>query len=147
MAKTVCMILSAFDRERLAAIAADRNRLRKHAERARVVLPSASGNPVQRVATQLGLSRPMVWRWQQRSAEEGVDSLLHDKTRQPGKLPIPAETVARVVAVTCTAPPHAATRRTYAPGSAATRHPRRGGSPAHPRSRVSPRAGRDEAYS
>ncbi len=43
----------------------------------------------------------MVWRWQQRFAEVGVDGLLRDKTRKPGKRPVPAETVARVVALTC----------------------------------------------
>jgi hypothetical protein len=47
----------------------------------------------------------MVWRWQQRFAEEGVDGLLRDKTRKPGKPPIPAETVAHVVALTCGKPP------------------------------------------
>jgi transposase len=36
---------------------------------------------VQQIAAQLGVSRPMVWRWQQRFAEEGVDGLLRDKTR------------------------------------------------------------------
>ena len=112
MAQTVCVVVSASDRERLGVIAADRNRPWKHVERARVVLGSTSGDPVQRVATQLGLSRPMVWRWQQRFAEEGVDGLLRDKTRPPGKPPIPAETVARVVAMTCAAPPHAVTHWT-----------------------------------
>src|SRR5438067_3968342 len=47
----------------------------------------------------------MVWRWQQRFAEEGPEGLLHDKTRPPGKLPIAAETVARIVALTCGDPP------------------------------------------
>ena len=47
------------------------------------------------------VSRPMVWRWQQRFAEEGPDGLLHDKTRKPGKPPVPAGTVARVVALAC----------------------------------------------
>src|SRR5580692_13200683 len=108
MAQTVCVIVSASDRARLEAIASDRNRPQKHAERARVVLASTAGDPVQRVATQLGLSRPMVWRWQQRFAEAGVDGLLRDKTRQPGKPPIPAETVAHVVALTCADPPHQA---------------------------------------
>jgi transposase len=60
---------------------------------------------VQQIAIQLGVSRPMVWRWQQRFAEEGVDGLLRDKTHRPGKPPIPAETVERVVALTCGAPP------------------------------------------
>jgi transposase len=105
MAQTVCIIVSPSDRERLLAIAADRNRQRKHLERAQVVLTSADRRPVQQIATQLGVSRPMVWRWQQRFAEAGVDSLLRDKTRKPGKPPIPAETVARVVALTCGEPP------------------------------------------
>ena len=43
-------------------------------------------------------------RWQQRFAEAGVDGLLRDKTRKPGKAPIPAETTARVVGLTCTQP-------------------------------------------
>src|SRR5690349_5303405 len=54
----------------------------------------------------------MVWRWQQPFAEEGVDGLLRDKTRRPGKPPIVAETVARVVALTCSDPPHEATHWT-----------------------------------
>ena len=71
-----------------------------------------TGDPVQRVAAQLGVSRPMIWRWQQRFAEAGVDGLLRDKTRKPGKPPIAAETVARVVALTCADPPHQATHWT-----------------------------------
>jgi hypothetical protein len=54
---------------------------------------------VQRIAAGLDVSRPMIWRWQQRFAEAGVD-----KTRKPGEPPIPAEEVARVVAMTCGAP-------------------------------------------
>jgi transposase len=106
------VILSASDSERLAVIALDRNRQRKHVERARVVLAAAVGGPVQRVAARLGVSRPMVWRWQQRFAEEGVDGLLRDKTREPGKAPLAAETVARVVALTCGEPPSEATHWT-----------------------------------
>jgi len=37
MAQQVCVVLSAAEREQLAAIAADRNRPRKHVERARIV--------------------------------------------------------------------------------------------------------------
>jgi transposase len=104
MAQTVCVIVSASDRKRLEAIASDRNRPRKHVERARVVLGSTTGGPVQRIAAGLEVSRPMIWRWQQRFAEAGVDGLLRDKTRKPGKPPISAEAVARVVAMTCGAP-------------------------------------------
>jgi hypothetical protein len=42
MAQQVCVALSIAEREQLAAIAADRNRPRKHVERARIVLASAS---------------------------------------------------------------------------------------------------------
>src|SRR5262249_37403695 len=48
----------------------------------------------------------------QRYAEAGVEGLLRDKTRKPGKAPIAAEITARVVALTCTAPPHQATHWT-----------------------------------
>jgi hypothetical protein len=30
----------------------------------------------------------MVWRWQHRFAEAGIEGLLRDKTRKPGKPPI-----------------------------------------------------------
>ena len=112
MAQTVCVILSSSDRQMLEAIVADRNRLQKHVERAQVVLAAAERGSVQSVATGLGVSRPMVWRWQRRFAEEGADGLLRDKTRKPGKPPILAETVARVVALTCADPPHQATHWT-----------------------------------
>ena len=105
MAQTVCVLLSAADRKRLKAIASDRNRAGKYIERARVVLASARGGPVQHVAKEISVSRPMVWRWQQRFAEEGPDGLLRDKTRKPGKRPIPADKVAHVVALTCGEPP------------------------------------------
>ena len=106
MAQTVCIIVRATDRERLTAIVSDRNRQHKHIERARVVLASAEpARPVQQVAAAVGVSRPMVWRWQQRFAAEGVDGLLRDKTRPPGKPPHPTTIVAEVLALTCSEPP------------------------------------------
>src|SRR3989440_10326975 len=112
MAQQACVVLSSAEREQLAAIAADRNRRRKHVERVRIVLASADRHSAQQVAQRIGVSRPTVWRWQQRFAESGVEGLLRDKTRKPGKAPIAAETAARVVALTCTAPPHQATHWT-----------------------------------
>jgi transposase len=112
MAQTACVIVSAADRERLQAIIGDRDQPRKHMERARIVLASAEREPAQRVAARVGVSRPTVWRWQQRYAEVGVEGLLRDKTRKPGKPPIAAQTTARVVALTCTSPPHQATHWT-----------------------------------
>jgi hypothetical protein len=112
MAQTVCVVLNAADRSRLEAIASDRNRPRKYVDRARVVLASVGGRPAQQVAREAEVSRPMVWRWQRRFAEAGPNGLLRDKTRKPGKPPIPPETVARVVALTCVKPPPETTHLT-----------------------------------
>src|SRR3954454_6658943 len=88
MAQSVCLVVSAGDRARLEAIVADRNRSRKHVARARLVLLSADRLDVATVALRAGISRPAVWRWQQRYAEAGVDGLLRDRTRKPGKAPL-----------------------------------------------------------
>ena len=50
MTQTVCVIVSASDRGRLEAIASDRNRPQKHAERARVVLASLVLNAIDPIA-------------------------------------------------------------------------------------------------
>jgi transposase len=85
MAQQVCVVLGTAEREQLTAIAADRNRPRKHVERARIVLASADRHSAQRVAQSIGVSRPTVWRWQQRFAESGVEGLLRDKTASPAR--------------------------------------------------------------
>jgi hypothetical protein len=78
-------------------------------ERARIVIAAASGN---RRSGPLRRCQPTtVWRWQQSYAEAGIEGLLRDKTRKPGKTPIGTETTARVVALTCTTP-HQATHWT-----------------------------------
>lgn len=105
MAQTSCIILAPDDRERLVAIITDRNRPQKHVLRTRIILHSDERLPVQEVARRAGVSRPAVWRWQQRFAEEGVEGLLRDKTRPPGKAPLPAETVAQVLSIPCSEPP------------------------------------------
>jgi transposase len=112
MAQTVSILLSVDDRAQLVAIVGDRNRPHKHVLRARIILLSADRLPVLSIAERAGVSRPAVWRWQQRFAEEGVAGLLRDKTRPPGTPATPAETVARVVALTCSEPPHEATHWT-----------------------------------
>jgi transposase len=105
MAQIVCVIVNTKDRARLAAIIDDRNRPQKHVARARIVLLSADQLPVLRISATVGVGRTTVWRWQQRFAEAGVDGLLCDKTRPPGTAPLPAETIERVVTLTCAAPP------------------------------------------
>ena len=112
MAQTVSILLQADDGARLAAVVGDRNRPQKHVLRARIVLLSADKLPVIDIARQAGVSRPAVWRWQRRFAEEGVDGLLRDKTRKPGKPPLSVETIAKVLALPCSEPPGEATHWT-----------------------------------
>lgn len=101
MAQIVSLIISAEDRARLSAIIGDRNLPQKHVRRAQIILHSGERLPVLDVARRSGMSRPAVWRWQQRYAEEGVDGLLRDKTRKPGRAPLSLETVAKVLALPC----------------------------------------------
>ena len=84
----------------------------KHVQRARIILASAGRLTVLEVAQRTGASRPAVWRWQAQYALEGVDGLLHDKTRPPGKAPLTTATVAKVLALTCSEPPGEATHWT-----------------------------------
>ena len=49
---------------------------------------------------------------EQRFAEAGVDGLLRDKTRKPGRAPLPPATIARVLALPCGEPPKTATHWT-----------------------------------
>jgi Homeodomain-like domain len=76
---------------------ADRNRPLKHVQRAHIVLCSADRLPVQEVARRAGVSRPAVWRWQARHAEQGVDGLLRDKTRNSDSRPFVRTTSAKAI--------------------------------------------------
>jgi DNA-binding Lrp family transcriptional regulator len=89
----------------LAAIIADRNRPQKHVQRARIILHCDERLPVLEVARRAGASRPAVWRWKRRLAEEGGEGLRRANTRLPGKAPLPPETVAQVHSITCSEPP------------------------------------------
>jgi transposase len=112
MAQIVCPLVSAEDRARLEAIVADRNRAQKQVARARIILTSADRGSVAEVARRAGVGRPAVWRWQRRFAGAGVDGLLRDATRKPGKAPLADTTVRHVVALTCAEPPGEATHWT-----------------------------------
>src|ERR671914_2100218 len=109
MAQEVSVIVRDDDRARLEALVGDRNARKKHAQRAEIVLLSAARLAVAEVARRVGVSRPAVWRWQRRYAEAGVEGLLRDKTRPPGRKPVPTATVAKVLALTQSEPPGEAT--------------------------------------
>ncbi len=112
MAQVVCPWVSVADRARLEAIVADRNRTQKHVARARIILGSADRLTVAAIARRAAVGRPAVWRWQRRFGEAGVDGLLRDATRKPGKPRLDDATVHRVVALTCAEAPGEATHWT-----------------------------------
>ncbi len=75
--------LGADDRARLEELIRAPSTSRKDVWRARIVLLTANGARVSAITRQTGKSRPTVRRWRARFKEEGVDGLLHDKTRPP----------------------------------------------------------------
>jgi transposase len=83
--------VTAEDRARLARLLGDRNTPAKVVWRARIVLATADGANVKAICRATGKSKPCVWRWQKRFDDAGVDGLLRDKTRPPGRKPLPAE--------------------------------------------------------
>ena len=93
------------DRQRLAAIVADRNRAQKHVWRARVVLLTGDRVGTAEIMRQTGLSKSSVWRWQERYLEAGVGGLLRDKTRPSRVPPLEQSKVAEVIRRTLEAPP------------------------------------------
>ena len=93
------------DRVRLDAIVADRNSPQKHVWRARIVLLTGAGVGTAEIMRTAGVSKTAVWRWQERYMEEGVEGLLHDKTRPSRIAPLSREVADRVVALTLEDPP------------------------------------------
>jgi transposase len=100
------------DRRQLEAVVGDRNALQKHVWRAKIILATADGCGTTEIIRRSGKAKPVVWRWQERFMQEGVAGLTRDKTRKPGKLPLPAAIVQRVVDLALGPPPREATHWT-----------------------------------
>jgi transposase len=94
------MELARSDRVRLERLVADRNSRAKHVYRARIVLSAGDGLGSTRIARAVGKSEPTVRRWLARFTEVGIDGLLRDATRPPGRKPLAKGTVERVVQMT-----------------------------------------------
>jgi transposase len=112
MRKGIKIEVTTDDRARLEAIAADRNRRQKHAQRARIVLLTAAGGGTLSIMGQVGCAKATVWRWQERFAAAGVDGLRRNKSRPPAKAPLSKTVVERVVDLTLGEPPGAGTQWT-----------------------------------
>ena len=105
----ICIHVGPANRARLEAIIADRNSTSKAVWRAEIVLATADGLGTNAIMKRTGKSKPCVWRWQERYVEEGVDGLLRDKTRPPGKRPLSAAVKRKVLAKTGSETPPNAT--------------------------------------
>ena len=112
MGTGTCICLLEADRALLEEIVANRNSAQKHVWRAHIVLLSADGLGTMAIMRATGKAKKTVWRWQARFAEAGVDGLLCDASRPPGKAPVAADKVAEVVRLTQSPPPHEATHWT-----------------------------------
>src|SRR5688500_5586582 len=99
------LFVGAADRARLAASVADRNSPQKHVGRAEVVLLTAAWVGTAEIMRRTGLSKPSVWRGQERYLAADVDGLWRDRTR-PSRIPAlrPAK-VAEVLRRTLDEPP------------------------------------------
>jgi len=85
------------DRRRLEAIVADRSAPQKHVWRTKIILATADGCGTTEIMRLSGKSKPVVWAWQARFMAEGVAGLLRDKTRKPGKAPLPPSALKRLL--------------------------------------------------
>src|SRR6188474_295570 len=105
----IFLTVTAADRCRLAVIAGDRNSPQKHVWRAGIVLATAEGLGTVAIMRRTSKSKTVVWRWQERFAQEGVDGLLRDKTRPARIKPFGPEVAERIVALTLAEPPRETT--------------------------------------
>jgi len=112
MRNGISFTVSSGDGERLRAIVADPKSPQKHVWRARIVLLSGEGLGTSAIMAATTKSKTCVWRWQERFMQAGVDGLLRDGSRPPGKAPVPPERVAEIVRLTQQPPPHEATHWT-----------------------------------
>ena len=104
--------VSLSDLKRLEAIISAPSSPQKHVWRARIILLSADGIGTSAIMSATGKSKTCVWRWQARFMSEGVDGLLHEKTRPPGIPKTAADKTAEVIRLTQGPPPPDATHWT-----------------------------------
>src|SRR5216683_4649718 len=114
MRKGIVVDVTPAARALLEAVVANRNSRQKHVWRASIFLLTADGLGTNAIQRGTGRSKSVVWRWQERFMQEGVDGLLRDKTRPPGRKPLDAAVIERVVGLTAQDPPAEATHWTAA---------------------------------
>jgi transposase len=105
----ICLYLGPADRAELQALLTNRNTARKLAWRAGIVLATVDGHGTFEIMRRTNMSKPTVWRWQERYLDEGVPGLKRDKTRPSRVPPLPREVRLKVIAKTVQETPPNAT--------------------------------------
>src|SRR6202035_2907274 len=102
--------ISSADREGLEGLVRNRNTPQKLVWRARIVLLASDGLTAEAIAATVGKSLLTVRRWRRRYVAKRVNGLLKAATRPPGRKPLTAETIKRVVQTTLHEKPPNATQ-------------------------------------
>jgi transposase len=97
MDKQPQILLERKARTELERLLGDGNTAQKIAKRARIVLMSADGHGVMAIMREVGVSKTTVWRWQEYFVEAGVEGLVKDRSKPPGKKPISAAIKLKIV--------------------------------------------------
>jgi transposase len=105
----ICLYLGPADRAELQTLLSNRNTPRKLAWRAGIVLATADGAGTVEIMRRTGMSKPTVWRWQERYLDEGVPGLRRDKTRPSRVPPLPRAVRLKVIVKTVQETPPNAT--------------------------------------
>ena len=105
----ICLYLGPADRAELQALITNRNTPRKLVWRAEIIVATADGHGTFEIMRRTGMSKPTVWRWQERYLDEGVPGLKRDKTRPSRVPPLPRDVRLKVIAKTVQETPPNAT--------------------------------------
>ncbi len=103
------MVLASGDRDLIEGLVRGRNTAQKVALRARIILGAAEGISNNRLAKQLGVTRPTVLLWRQRYTQVGIAGLLRDAPRPGRRKRIGARQVEAIVNATLHTTPRDAT--------------------------------------
>ena len=95
MRKGIDITVSAANSEQLAAVVVDRNSPQKHVWRARIILATAESCGTAEVMRRAGVSKPCVWRWQERFMREVTPSTMNTSCTWRSKISIHTRTKAR----------------------------------------------------
>lgn len=109
MGKEVLPIASEVDIEFMNTLLRKGHIRHKYAVRIQAVLNRASGTPTQEIASQLHIDMTTVSRFARRFNQGGVEALLSDKTRRPGKVPIAVDMKNEISRIVCQEKPKDAT--------------------------------------